>query len=63
MFTKILTKLGFNKEETSWILYDVANSAQTLTTMTVLFPLLIAISHRGIAQFMSAGQIPPMPYY
>ena len=42
MFTKILTKLGFNKEETSWILYDVANSAQTLTTMTVLFPLLIA---------------------
>ena len=32
MFTKILTKLGFTKEETSWILYDVGNSAQVLTT-------------------------------
>ncbi len=41
MFTKILTKLGFTKEETSWILYDVGNSAQVLMTMTVLFPLLI----------------------
>ena len=42
MFTKILTKLGFTKEETSWILYDVAKSAQVLTTCTVIFPLLIA---------------------
>ena len=42
MFTKILTKLGFTKEETSWILYDVGNSAQVLTTCTVIFPLLIA---------------------
>lgn len=42
MFTRILTKLGFTKEEISWILYDVGNSAQVLTTMTVLFPLLIA---------------------
>ena len=37
MFTKILTKLGFTKEETSWILYDVGNSAQVLTTCTVIF--------------------------
>ena len=42
MFTKILTKLGFTKEETSWILYDVGKSAQVLTTCTVIFPLLIA---------------------
>lgn len=42
MFTKILNKLGFTKEETSWILYDVGNSAQVLTTCTVIFPLLIA---------------------
>ena len=42
MFTKILKKLGFTKEESSWILYDVANSAQVLTTCTVIFPLLIA---------------------
>lgn len=42
MFTKILTKLGFTKEETSWILYDIGNSEQTLMIMTVLFPLLMA---------------------
>lgn len=42
MFTKILNKLGFTKEEISWILYDVGNSAQVLTTCTVIFPLLIA---------------------
>lgn len=42
MFTKILTKLGFTKEETSWVLYDIGNSAQVLTTCTVIFPLLIA---------------------
>lgn len=42
VFTKILTKLGFTKEETSWILYDVGNSAQVLTTCTVIFPLLFA---------------------
>ncbi len=42
MFTKLLTKLGFTKEESSWILYDVGNSAQVLTTCTVIFPLLIA---------------------
>ena len=41
MFIKLLKKMGFTLEESSWILYDVANSAQTLTTMTVLFPLLI----------------------
>lgn len=42
MFTKILSKMGFTKEETSWILYDIGNSAQVLTTCTVIFPLLIA---------------------
>lgn len=42
MFTKILNKYGFTKEETSWILYDIGNSAQVLTTTTVIFPLLIA---------------------
>lgn len=42
MFTKILKKLNFTKEETSWILYDIGNSAQVLTTCTVIFPLLIA---------------------
>lgn len=42
MFTKILHKMGFTKEETSWILYDIGNSAQVLTTCTVIFPLLIA---------------------
>lgn len=42
MFTRILKKLGFTKEEISWILYDVGNSAQVLTTCTVIFPLLIA---------------------
>lgn len=42
MFTKILTKLGYTKEEISWILYDIGNSAQVLTTCTVIFPLLIA---------------------
>lgn len=42
MFTRILQKLGFTKEEISWILYDVGNSAQVLTTCTVIFPLLIA---------------------
>lgn len=41
MFEKLLTKAGFTKKESSWITYDIANSAQTLTTMTVLFPLLI----------------------
>ncbi|PKM51727.1 MAG: MFS transporter [Firmicutes bacterium HGW-Firmicutes-7] len=30
----------FTKEERSWILYDVANSAYTLTILTVLFPIL-----------------------
>ncbi|MEF9968305.1 MAG: MFS transporter, partial [Longicatena sp.] len=34
--------LGFTKEESSWILYDIGNSAQVLTTCTVIFPLLIA---------------------
>lgn len=42
MFTKILTKMGYTKEEMSWILYDIGNSAQVLTTCTVIFPLLIA---------------------
>ncbi|MEG0330536.1 MAG: MFS transporter [Longicatena sp.] len=42
MFTRILKKLGFTKEESSWILYDIGNSAQVLTTCTVIFPLLIA---------------------
>lgn len=42
MFTRILTKMGYTKEETSWILYDIGNSAQVLTTCTVIFPLLIA---------------------
>ena len=42
MFIKLLKKLGFTLEESSWIMYDIGNSAQSLTTMTVLFPLLIA---------------------
>ena len=42
MFTKILRKLHFTKEEISWILYDIGNSAQVLTTCTVILPLLIA---------------------
>ena len=42
MFTKILTKTGYTKEEMSWIHYDIGNSAQVLTTCTVIFPLLIA---------------------
>lgn len=60
MFTKILTKLGYTKEETSWVLYDIGNSAQVLTTMTVLFPLLIASITPVTARFMSAGQMLPM---
>lgn len=48
MFEKLLKKSGFTKKESSWITYDIANSAQTLTTMTVLFPLLIgAITPEG----------------
>lgn len=39
---KLLMKMGFTVEEASWILYDVGNSAQVLTTCTVIFPLLIA---------------------
>ena len=42
MLTSILKKLGFTKDEISWILYDVGNSAHVLTTCTVIFPLLIA---------------------
>ena len=42
MLTSILKKMGFTKEEISWILYDVGNSAHVLTTCTVIFPLLIA---------------------
>lgn len=33
---------NYSKEEKSWILYDVANSAYTLTIVTVLFPILFA---------------------
>jgi len=47
MFIKLLNKMGFDLEESSWILYDIANSAQTLTTKTVLFPLLIAFIAPG----------------
>lgn len=32
--------MKFTKSEKSWIFYDVANSAYTLTVMTVLFPIL-----------------------
>ena len=42
MISRFLMKLGFSKEEASWILYDVGNSAQVLTTCAVIFPLLIA---------------------
>ena len=42
MLLKLLERMGFTKEEGSWILYDVGNSAQVLTTCTVIFPLLIA---------------------
>ena len=41
MFIKLLKKMGFNLQESSWILYDVAKSAQTLPPISVLFPLLI----------------------
>lgn len=40
----------FTKEERSWIFYDIANSAYTLTVVTVLFPVLfmnIATSQLG----------------
>lgn len=40
--------MKFTKKEKSWILYDVANSAYTLTVMTVLFPILfIDIATKG----------------
>ena len=42
MFMRLLERMGYTKEEASWILYDVGNSAQVLTTCTVIFPLLIA---------------------
>ena len=42
MFSKLLKKLGFSKEEASWIMYDIGNSAHTLTACTVIFPILIA---------------------
>ncbi len=35
-------KLGFSREETSWILYDVANSEFILMTTTVIFPLMMS---------------------
>ncbi len=38
---------GFTKEERSWILYDVANSAYTLTIVTVLFPILFMNLAKG----------------
>lgn len=42
MFMRLLERMGYTKEEANWILYDVGNSAQVLTTCTVIFPLLIA---------------------
>lgn len=40
--------MKFTKKEKSWILYDVANSAYTVTVMTVLFPILfIDIATKG----------------
>ena len=60
MFLKLLEKKGFTLKESSWILYDVANSAQTLTTMTVLFPLLIDLKFvksyiNSLLAILSAG--------
>ena len=52
MFSKLLKKLGFSLEEASWIMYDIGNSAQTLTMCTVIFPLLIAHITPGDSSIM-----------
>ena len=52
MFWKLLKKLGFSLEEASWIMYDIGNSAQTLTMCTVIFPLLIAHITPGDSSIM-----------
>ncbi|QVK18008.1 MFS transporter [Mycoplasmatota bacterium] len=45
MFDSFLEE--FNQEEQSWIKYDIANSAYTLTIVTVLFPLLYLLITKG----------------
>ena len=60
MFMRLLERMGYTKEEASWILYDVGNSAQVLTTCTVIFPLLIAYITPAIPAYMSAGPIRSM---
>lgn len=50
---------SFSKEERSWILYDVANSAYTLAILTVFFTLLfkdLALEQSGISD-KEAGSI------
>ena len=42
MIKSLGEKLGFTEEETSWILYDVANSEFILMTTTVIFPLMMS---------------------
>lgn len=49
---ELLKKLGFSLEEASWIMYDIGNSAQTLTMCTVIFPLLIAHITPGDSSIM-----------
>ncbi len=46
MFEKVLKK--FTLEERSWIKYDIANSAYTLTIVTVLFPILYGLVTEGV---------------
>ncbi len=46
MFEKFLKK--FSLEERSWIKYDIANSAYTLTIVTVLFPILYDLLINGV---------------
>jgi len=49
----------FTKEERSWIFYDIANSAFTLTVMTALFPLYFGMvtSDAGIGAAQSTAYL------
>jgi UMF1 family MFS transporter len=49
----------FTKEERSWIMYDVANSAFVITVMTALFPLYFGIVTKdaGIAEAQSTAYL------
>ncbi len=43
----MLNKFNLTRQEKSWILYDVANSAFVITVMTVLFPILYRLVTEG----------------